>query len=84
MADYINKIDETYEKIASQAYDLLFYEKKDFSSINLLPEGAHKYYLKGIVCLKNNENISECIDNLAKSREYDHAFHCTFKNNRIY
>ena len=70
-ADFISKADETYENMASQAYDFLFYKKKDFSSLNLLPEGAHKYYLKGIVCLKNKENTNECIDNLAKSREYD-------------
>ena len=70
-ADFIENKSEKIEKIASNAYSSLFKQKLNIEDINELPDGAHKYYLKGIMCIKNKEEINKCIKSLALSREYD-------------
>ena len=70
-ADFVDHKNDKIEQIAANEYLSLFNNQSNFDYIEMLPDGAHKYYIKGMLCLKKNEDIDKCINNLAMSREHD-------------
>jgi hypothetical protein len=68
-----DKLDKDLNDLIRSIYNDI--EIKEFNNainkIKNLPDIAHKYYIKGIICWLQNQETKECINNLDTAIQYD-------------